>query len=71
MKNKIYLSEMISTKGYPSHVPVTVISKDGTEMDGYITESQLSRIVKRAKSAGRVRKPKKSFLNRLFLGAQQ
>lgn len=66
MKNKIYLSETVHNPGYPSHIPVTVIGEDGIEMDGYLTESQVSRIIKQATASGKIRLPRRGLLNRLF-----
>ena len=66
MKNKVYLSKRVCKDGYPPHTPVTLISATGEEIDGYLTDSQLARIITRAYAAGKVRTPKKNIVKRIF-----
>lgn len=54
-RNKIYLTETVVREGYPDYVPVTLITEGGVEMDGYLTESDVARVMSRAESAGKVR----------------
>lgn len=67
MKNKIYTSETVHKKGYPSYLPVRIIDANGVVADGYITDSEKERIIKRAIRTNGL-KHQSSFWKRLFGG---